>query len=301
MVLEFDLSDETIRRTTFDNPLGKVHIEPALRYGDRLGGHVIAGHVHGVGIFCSCDRKTGEMRILLPKSEFSYFKNSLEPGSDESSHYYLLTFKSSIAIDGISLTVSNVDVDTGMITIALIPHTLQNTLFGTMRSGTLVNVKLNCDLQQVTNEEQSVTSMNDNGSTNKTASSVIGDETTNLTKQPPASLCSLSVEEQAVLSRTRVCIVQAEWHRHLGDPLVHSILSLLAQQYGIDHTDIKHVLVPGSLELPRAIQHINDTRQPEPSVSAVNMIDTQQDHPVVYLAVGILIKGDSDHSQWFYF
>lgn len=297
-VIEFDLSAETIRRTTFDDPPQRVHVEPALRFGDRVGGHVISGHVHGVGIFCSLDKKTGEMCILLPMSEFRQFESSREDAVDNSSKcydYLAPTFKSSIAVDGISLTVSNVDADTGMVTIALIPHTLRNTLFANMRSGTLVNVELNCGTEQVCEKSMEITRYEEN-KVSRATSCAVKEGTAKLTKQPPvvASSCSLSVAEQTVLSATSVYVVQAQWHRHLGDSLVNSILSLLTRKYGIRQINIKHILVPGSLELPRAIQHINDTRLMEVDASFGNMID-QRHCPVIYLAVGILIKGDTDH------
>ena len=125
--LSFDLSDETLRVTTLSKPPKTVHVESALRYGDAVGGHVISGHVHGTGVFTSLDTTTGEMNILLPRDSFK-----VRP-----------IFKDSIAVDGVSLTVAQVQADADSIVIALIPHTIKHTLFATMAPGTPVNIELN--------------------------------------------------------------------------------------------------------------------------------------------------------------
>eukprot|EP00945_MAST-04E_sp_MAST-4E-sp1_P008861 g8861.t1 len=126
-VLSFDLSDETLRVTTFGTAPTTVHLEPALKLGDSIGGHIINGHVHGVGLFTSLDKTSGEMEICLPTTTFKS-----RP-----------LYKDCIAVNGISLTVAKVIPETESVVIALIPHTIKKTLFATMSEGQKVNIELN--------------------------------------------------------------------------------------------------------------------------------------------------------------
>jgi riboflavin synthase len=97
-----------------------VNLERALRIGDRLGGHMILGHVDEVGTMTK--RKTNEYFFTIKQ------KNA---------HY--LVPKGSVSIDGISLTVSS--AAKRIFSVSLIPHTLKHTTFGTLRSGSRVNIE----------------------------------------------------------------------------------------------------------------------------------------------------------------
>ena len=109
----FDIGPETLAVSAFAGKLHvgrRVHLERALRLCDRLGGHLVAGHVDGVGHVLS-RRSDGDARYL----RFSAPKTVLD----------LCIFKGSIAIDGVSLTLNSVD-DDGF-EVCLVPHTLRHT------------------------------------------------------------------------------------------------------------------------------------------------------------------------------
>eukprot|EP00760_Papus_ankaliazontas_P027974 PhM_4_TR3467/c1_g1_i1/m.60137/K14652/ribBA; 3,4-dihydroxy 2-butanone 4-phosphate synthase / GTP cyclohydrolase II len=126
-VLEFDVSDETCNKTTLglDPTPSCVHVERALAFGDAIGGHIISGHVHNVGTITRLDRD-GTMIVHLPSDKF--------PSRP--------VFKDSITIDGVSLTIAEVLASEESIRIALIPHTLDVTLFRTYKLPAPVNVEL---------------------------------------------------------------------------------------------------------------------------------------------------------------
>ncbi len=122
-----DVSPETLRRTTLGNlKVGdKVNLERALRLGDRLGGHLVSGHVDGIGEVTS-RRETGD---------FIFFKVRLP----ESLSRYVVE-KGSITIDGISLTVNQ--INGSEIELAIIPHTAQITTMGLRFPGDRVNIEV---------------------------------------------------------------------------------------------------------------------------------------------------------------
>src|SRR5579871_483113 len=108
--LAFVVVAETLERTTFGGLTAgtRVNVEPALRAGDPLGGHIVQGHVDGIGAM----RERGELTWFDAPPELNRY--AVEKGS--------------IAIDGTSLTVAAVD-DAGF-AVALIPHTLAATTLG---------------------------------------------------------------------------------------------------------------------------------------------------------------------------
>ena len=120
--LAFDVVPETLARTT----LGAVHegdevnVEPALRAGDPLGGHIVQGHVDGVGSL----RERGELTWFDAPAEIVRY--CVEKGS--------------IAVDGTSLTVAAID-DDGF-AVALVPHTLEATTLGSLAPGDGVNLEV---------------------------------------------------------------------------------------------------------------------------------------------------------------
>jgi riboflavin synthase len=119
-----DVVAETLRRTTLGELAGgsRVNLELALRMSDRLGGHVVLGHVDGVGVV-RARRESGEIEVEI---------------DDELSRY--VVEKGSIALDGVSLTVAAVDGAT--LTVALIPQTRESTTLGEVAVGRRLNVEV---------------------------------------------------------------------------------------------------------------------------------------------------------------
>jgi riboflavin synthase len=117
--LAFDVVDETLSRV---KPFGaEVNLEPALRAGDPLGGHYVQGHVDGVGRLRSFD----EARLVV-EAPPELLRYAVEKGS--------------IAIDGVSLTISALHEDA--FEVALVPHTLEATTLGALRPGDPVNLEV---------------------------------------------------------------------------------------------------------------------------------------------------------------
>jgi riboflavin synthase len=131
---EADLGPETLACTTLGSlkASDRVHLERPLRLGDMLGGHLVTGHVDGVGKVEST-RKQGEtlaLRLEAPESVAPF-----------------LVKKGSIAVDGVSLTINAVDGRS--IELWLIPHTLSVTLLGGLRTGDRVNMEADMIAKQV--------------------------------------------------------------------------------------------------------------------------------------------------------
>ncbi len=124
-----DVMPETMRRSNLKNlkPGSPVNLERALRVGDRLGGHWVTGHIDGTGIIQDINPEENAIWIRISTS-----KDILK---------YVI-HKGSIAIDGISLTVADVDAQTFQVSI--IPHTREVTTLSTKKPGDEVN--LECDL-----------------------------------------------------------------------------------------------------------------------------------------------------------
>jgi riboflavin synthase len=124
--LSFDVSHETYQATTLRrlNTGDVVHLERALALGSRLGGHLVTGHVDGVGEVISRvpKGKNLDLVILAPKSLEAF-----------------LISKGSIAIDGVSLTINQ--PDQGKFRVTLVPHTLEKTYLNNSRIGASVNLE----------------------------------------------------------------------------------------------------------------------------------------------------------------
>lgn len=124
--LSFDAVPETLNRSTLADlrPGGKVNMEASLRAGKMMGGHIVQGHVDGIGAIASIKRlaESVEIRVNAPGEIMRY-----------------VVEKGSIALDGISLTVASCD-DSGF-TMAVIPHSLEVTTLGLRRPGDKVNLE----------------------------------------------------------------------------------------------------------------------------------------------------------------
>jgi riboflavin synthase len=127
-----EISAESLGKTSGLSEPGPVNLEKALRAHDRLGGHIVAGHVDGVGTVTHFAQvgESWELRILAPRELGKY-----------------LAYKGSITVNGVSLTVNRVtdlDGDTPgcEISINLISHTVQNTALGHLQAQSQVNLEI---------------------------------------------------------------------------------------------------------------------------------------------------------------
>ena len=122
-----DVMPETLRRSSL-GPLGpgaEVNLELPLRAGDRMGGHVVQGHVDGTGEVESV-RDDGNARVVRIAAAPDLLRYVVEKGS--------------IAVDGVSLTVSAIDEE--WFEVSLIPETLERTTLGAAAAGTTVNLEV---------------------------------------------------------------------------------------------------------------------------------------------------------------
>src|SRR4051812_35303744 len=122
-----DASAETLSRTTMGRwkPGSRINLERSLKIGDELGGHIVSGHVDGVGEVVSATPENGstrwQFRVPRPLARF-------------------IAEKGSVAIDGVSLTVNAVGGD--MFGVNIIPHTAAVTTFGALSPGDAVNIEI---------------------------------------------------------------------------------------------------------------------------------------------------------------
>jgi riboflavin synthase len=126
---EVDVSRESLNCTVGLGEPGEVNLEKAMRAHDRLGGHIVSGHVDGLGTVTRFAPvgESHELRVLAPREIGRY-----------------LAFKGSITVNGVSLTVNSVnDRDDGCeFSINLIPHTVQVTSLKNLREGSQVNLEI---------------------------------------------------------------------------------------------------------------------------------------------------------------
>ena len=129
----FDVSRESLNKTVGLAQLGPVNLEKALRFNDRLGGHLVSGHVDGVG-------EVTHFAALANDAYGSWLLKIAAP--IELAPY--LAYKGSIVVNGVSLTVNLVEdhADTCVVSINIIPHTLQHTTLGNLQVGSAVNLEV---------------------------------------------------------------------------------------------------------------------------------------------------------------
>lgn len=132
-VFTVDVSAESLDKTAGLDAVGPVNLEKALRANDRLGGHLVSGHVDGIG----------RVTHFAPVGESWALKLDVPPGLAK-----FLAYKGSITVNGVSLTVNSVtdhatDPPAGCeIGINLIPHTIENTALGHLKPGSAVNLEI---------------------------------------------------------------------------------------------------------------------------------------------------------------
>jgi len=125
-----DISVESLAKTAgLDHIDTVLNLEKALRANDRLGGHIVSGHVDGIGSV-SLFEQIGEswlLQVMAPPSLAKY-----------------LAYKGSITVNGVSLTVNRVEdgPEGCMVSINLIPHTIENTSLGHLKTGSAVNLEI---------------------------------------------------------------------------------------------------------------------------------------------------------------
>lgn len=119
------VSQETLRRSVGLDTVREVNLEKALRLADRLGGHLVSGHVDGVGqvVHCETIDACWLLTVRAPKALSRFIAE-----------------KGSITIDGVSLTVNDIEQDT--FSVNLIPHTLTVTTFKHLGTGSRVNLEI---------------------------------------------------------------------------------------------------------------------------------------------------------------
>lgn len=121
-----ELSNHTKQHIVTENftPNAKVHLEPALSLGDRFDGHIVQGHIDGIGTISHITHNADSSDFFIQTNEAT-----LE----------LMIPKGSVCVDGISLTI--VDSNEKGFKLTIIPHTLKNTLFGEYQIGRKVNIE----------------------------------------------------------------------------------------------------------------------------------------------------------------
>jgi riboflavin synthase len=124
---EVDVSDETLNCTSLGQLRAGdgVNLEKALRFDSRLGGHLVSGHIDGIGTLRTLEAR-GEylgLAIAAPRELARY-----------------MAFKGSVCLDGVSLTVNTVDDDS--FEVLTIPHTLERTTLGQLTVGNVVNIEV---------------------------------------------------------------------------------------------------------------------------------------------------------------
>ena len=126
-ILSFDVSRESLDKTSLEQAKTgtQVNLEKAMAVGDRLGGHIVSGHVDGLGkvLAMTPSARSTQFRIQVPNSLSRYIAQ-----------------KGSICIDGTSLTVNTVGDD--WFEINIIPHTMQETIISNYTVGTIVNLEV---------------------------------------------------------------------------------------------------------------------------------------------------------------
>ena len=131
--VEGDVSAETLARTTVGEwgQGSPVNFERALKFGDELGGHMVSGHIDGVATVVGVTEEGESRRIIFEAPD--------SPDDPDGLHR-MIAAKGSVAVDGVSLTVN--EVEDNRFGVNVIPHTLQTTTLGALKPGDRVNLEI---------------------------------------------------------------------------------------------------------------------------------------------------------------
>ena len=128
-----DISRESLNKTVGLDTVGPVNLEKAMRLNDRLGGHLVSGHVDGMG-------KVTDFAAVAQDAYGSWLLRIEAPKELAA----FLAYKGSIVVNGVSLTVNKTEdlANACVVDINIIPHTLQNTTLGNLKQGDPVNLEV---------------------------------------------------------------------------------------------------------------------------------------------------------------
>tara|TARA_B100000965_G_scaffold309438_1_gene268643 strand:- start:319 stop:981 length:663 start_codon:yes stop_codon:yes gene_type:complete len=149
-----NISEETLKRTNLSDKAqkhGHVNLEPALRLSDRLGGHIVSGHIDGMGEVVLIEDLKSSWNLKVSWDDFNFSR-------------YMCN-KASISLNGISLTIAEIYDDGRQFSIAVIPHTWSNTCLKFLTVGEKVNLEI--DLMAKYAEKLLKTDKNNNDSLTK--------------------------------------------------------------------------------------------------------------------------------------
>ena len=126
-----NISEETLKRTNLAEKAqrnGYVNLEPALRLSDRLGGHIVSGHIDGLGEVISIENLKNSWNLKVSWDDLNFCRYMCD--------------KASISLNGISLTISEIYVGGCEFSVAVIPHTWSNTCLKFLKIGEKVNLEV---------------------------------------------------------------------------------------------------------------------------------------------------------------
>ncbi len=137
----FALSEETVKKTSLSRlkPLSQVNVERAIKSNDRFGGHFVSGHIDGTAIIRTIKRY-GEFADMTFTADSEILDNMI--------------LKGSVAVDGISLTIA--DIDNNSFTVALIPETLKRTTLGKAKIGDQVNIETDIIIKAIKKQMEKI-------------------------------------------------------------------------------------------------------------------------------------------------
>lgn len=143
----FDISSETLTKSTLGRlkPSSQVNVERAIKAADRFGGHLVQGHIDGTAAIKAIDRQ-GKFAGIKFTANSELLDNMVTKGS--------------IAVDGISLTIADMDAES--FTVAIIPQTLQKTTLGRAKTGDTVNIETDIIIKTIKKHLEKIFPQNKN-------------------------------------------------------------------------------------------------------------------------------------------
>ena len=147
-----NISEETLMRTNLAEKAqgnGYVNLEPALRFSDRLGGHIVSGHIDGLGRVVSIENLKNSWNLRISWDDLNFCRYMCD--------------KASISLNGISLTIAEIYIDGCEFSVAVIPHTWANTCLQFLKIGE----KVNLEVDLMAKYAEKLLKVNNNHSTSK--------------------------------------------------------------------------------------------------------------------------------------